>query len=74
LEETGLKIEDVEMVWLRAVNRHIEIIFRAKANGTGEVKSREINQLDWFAIDKMPPEMSAAQHEIVKKVLSKIEN
>ena len=70
-EETGLELKEVEMVWLRTLNRHIEIIFRAKATGKGEVKSREINSLGWFEIDKTPAEMSAAQMEIVNKVLSK---
>ena len=73
-EETGLQIKNVEMLWMRTINRHIEIIFRATASGEGEVKSREIVQLDWFETDKMPAEMSKAQFEIVKKVLSKSSN
>lgn len=70
-EETGLEIEDVQMMWMRTLNRHIEIIFRAKGTGKAEVKSREINSLGWFTFDEMPPEMHKGQREIIKKALSK---
>ncbi len=70
-EETGLEISEVEMIWLRTLNRHIEIIFKAKGRGQAEVRSREIIQLGWFKLNEMPKEMSQAQAEIVKKVLSK---
>lgn len=70
-EETGLEISAVEMMWLRTINRHIEIIFKATGVGQAEVRSREIIQLGWFDLGEMPEEMSKAQAEIVKKVLSK---
>jgi 8-oxo-dGTP diphosphatase len=73
-EETGLEIENVEMVWIRTLYRHIEIIFRAGASGTPQVKSREINRLGWFSLDEMPEQMSKSQAEIIKKVLSKGRN
>ena len=73
-EETGLEIENIQMLWMRTLNRHIEIIFSAKANGQPEVKSREIVQLGWFEIDKMPEQMSQGQREIIQKVLSKTQN
>lgn len=74
LEETGLEIENIEMIWIRTLNRHLEIIFRAQSSGEARVKSREINQLGWFEIDQMPAEMSKTQKEIIKKVLSKTAN
>lgn len=70
-EETGLEIEDVEMLWVRTLNRHIEMIFRARGKGKAQVKSREINSLGWFKFEEMPAEMSRGQREIIKKVLSK---
>jgi 8-oxo-dGTP diphosphatase len=70
-EETGLEIKDVQMIWMRTLNRHIEVIFRAQGSGKAEVKSREINQLGWFNFTEMPAEMSKGQREIIKKVLSK---
>lgn len=73
-EETGLEIEDVEMVWVRTLYRHIEIIFRAKSSGEATVKSNELNSLGWFSFEAMPEEMPKGQKEIIKKVLSKTGN
>jgi ADP-ribose pyrophosphatase YjhB (NUDIX family) len=73
-EETGLELENLEMIWMRTLNRHIEIIFRADGKGTAEVKSREINSLAWFEVEKMPEEMSKSQAEIIRQVLSKNQN
>ena len=68
-EETGLELENLRMLRVRTINRHIEILFRAEANDAGEVKSREIKALDWFAVDEMPAEMSPIQKKAVEKVL-----
>lgn len=73
-EETGLKIENVEMMWVKTFYQHIEIIFRAEGKGEAQVKSSEIIGLGWFTIDSMPAQMSKGQKEIVKKVLSKTGN
>ncbi len=68
-EETGLKLKNVEMFSLRIVERHIEFIFRARAHGKAEVKSREIISAEWFELDKIPEEMSSKQKSIIKNVL-----
>ncbi len=59
----------VEMIRVRVVNRHIEILFRAKANGVASVKSREINAARWFKVDKMPEKMNQTQKSIIEKFL-----
>ena len=68
-EETGLELENLRMLRVRTINRHIEILFRAESTGEGEVKSREIKALGWFAVYEMPAEMSPVQKEAVEKVL-----
>jgi 8-oxo-dGTP diphosphatase len=68
-EETGIKLENVKMLRVRTINRHIEFLFRAESNDKAEVKSREIKSLDWFAVDKMPAEMSSVQKTVIEKVL-----
>jgi 8-oxo-dGTP diphosphatase len=68
-EETGIKLENVKMLRVRTINRHIEFLFRAESNDKAEVKSREIKSLDWFAVDKMPAEMSPVQKTVIEKVL-----
>ena len=70
LEETGLELTDLELVWVRTIVSHIEIIFRARANGEPQAKSREIHAAGWFEIDAMPEEMSGVQKFVIKKTLS----
>ena len=68
-EEIGLELKNLEMVRVRTSGRHIEILFRARANGTASVKSREINALGWFEVDKMPEKMSRIQKTIIEDLL-----
>lgn len=56
-EETGLELNHLRLVHARTIERHIEMIFTARAVGTPEVKSSEITELGWFDVDKMPPNM-----------------
>jgi ADP-ribose pyrophosphatase YjhB (NUDIX family) len=69
IEETGLELEMVEMVRVQVVNRHIEILFRAKAKGFASVKSHEINSARWFKVDAMPEKMNQTQKLIIKSLL-----
>jgi mutator protein MutT len=69
-EEIGLEIKHIELLRVRTINRHIEILFRANAGGEGKIKSLEIKQVGWFAVDEMPEEMNEAQKKIIKKVLA----
>jgi 8-oxo-dGTP diphosphatase len=68
-EETGIELENIRMLRVRTLSRHIEFLFRAESNDKAEVKSREISSLDWFEVDKMPAEMSPIQKSVVEKVL-----
>ncbi|HEX8289536.1 MAG TPA: NUDIX domain-containing protein [Pyrinomonadaceae bacterium] len=70
LEETGLELSFAEIIRVRTVKRHIEILFRARATGKGEVKSREISDLGWYEIGKMPEGMSRIQKMLIEEVLS----
>lgn len=69
-EETGLELDSLALIRVRTVNRHIEILFRAQASGAGEVKSREITGLGWFAPEEMPVETSWQQKRIIEEVLA----
>ena len=68
-EETGLELSDVSLLRVRVIKRHIEIIFTARSEGKGEIKSREITELRWFDPDRLPPEMSHDQQFLIKAVL-----
>jgi len=69
IEETGLELEKVEMIRVQAAGRHIEILFRARANGIASVESREINALGWFKVDEMPEKMNQTQKSAIKNLL-----
>src|SRR5215207_10042783 len=47
-EETGIELENPQMLRVRTLHRHIEFLFRAESNQAGAVKSREIRSLGWF--------------------------
>lgn len=68
-EETGLELTDIKLYRVRTLKRHIEIIFTAKSSGHPQVKSREIREARWFAIDKMPGEMSLQQQFMIRAAL-----
>lgn len=70
-EETGLELTLVKMIRIRTIKRHVEILFRATATGKGEIKSREISDIGWFEIGKMPEGMSRVQKTLIEEVLSR---
>ena len=70
-EETGIELNDVKIFRVRTINRHLEILFRAKTAGKPAVKSREINQVGWFRVDALPAKMNQTQKTIIEKLLNK---
>lgn len=70
-EETGIELENVNLISIRTIKRHIEIIFRARGIGIAAVKSREITAAEWFALDGMPADMSDVQKVLLRQVLNK---
>ena len=69
-EETGLELTGIRLVRIRTMQRHLEIIFIAKAVGEASVQSREITELAWFDLDSMPGEMSLDQQFLIRNMLS----
>lgn len=69
LEETGIRIENVEMFRVRTVARHIEILFRATASDKGSVNSKEIIELGWYGLDELPSGLPASQKTVIQNVL-----
>ena len=69
MEETGLRIENTEIIRARTINRHIEILVRAEANGEPAVKSREIKAAGWFTLDRMPAGISRIHKELIEKIV-----
>jgi len=69
-EETGIEIEQLRMIRVRAVRSHLEMLFTARSSDVPTVSSREILELGWFSIDGLPPDFSRAQAEIIRQVLN----
>ncbi len=69
-EETGLELENVNILRTRTADRHVEALFSATTTGEAQVKSREIKEVKWFTIDSIPENMSCAHKSIIRKILS----
>jgi ADP-ribose pyrophosphatase YjhB (NUDIX family) len=68
-EETGLKIENVELWRIQTKKLHVEMLFYADANGIAKVKSREINEVKWFETNDLPRDLPLAQKQIIDEIL-----
>ena len=68
-EECGIEVSDICLYRVRTLKRHIEIVYIAKGEGEPQVKSREIRDARWFAVDEMPGEMSLQQQFMIKAAL-----
>jgi ADP-ribose pyrophosphatase YjhB (NUDIX family) len=70
-EEISLELENVKLLRVRTIRRHIEILFSAEAVGTPVVSSREIKDFGWFEFDSMPKGMSRFQKATIENFLKK---
>lgn len=68
-EETGLELDNLKILRVRTIKRHIEILFRATAEGKAEAKSREIKEAGWFKPDDLPEKVSHVQKTLIKNFL-----
>ena len=69
LEEVGVDLEDVRLVQLRTVGRHIETLFVAKSDQAPRISSSEIEEAGWYTLDELRDKLPADQFEISRKVL-----
>ncbi len=62
-EETNLELEDIHLLKVRTIGKHLEILFISKGVGTAKVNSGEIKEIGWFALDNLPKNMGKTQLE-----------
>ena len=67
-EETGIELGDVELMEVRTVRRHIEILFLAHSDGDAKIERREIRDLGWFSAEELPDEMNERQKDLVRRM------
>ena len=65
LEEAGIEIENLQLLRARAYGSHIEMVYTATAVGLPIISSREIVDLGWFGIDRLPAEMSPTHRKLL---------
>jgi 8-oxo-dGTP diphosphatase len=76
LEEIGVELGDVHLLFVRTLRRppQIEVYFRAAALGHPEPCSFEIKRAEWFEIDALPEELSKDQRRLIRRAVEDREN
>ena len=71
-EEIGVEIDQVQLLFARALGRprQVEIYFRARVLGEPKPSSFEIKQATWFAVDALPEELSNDQKRLIQRTIS----
>ena len=71
LEEVGLKLASVELVFIRTLKtvRQIEVLFLCRPDGIAEPRSFEVEEIGWFSPSDLPPTTSHDQRELIKRAL-----
>ena len=64
-EETALELTDHELVRIRVVRKHIEMLFFARGSGKVALKSSEIRDYGWYSKGELPSGMSDTQRKLV---------
>ena len=67
-EETGIELGEIELLGVRTIRKHIEILFLARSDEEAQIRSREIRGLGWFSVEDLPSEMNERQKELVRRV------
>ena len=68
-EELGLEIEDVEIFLARSFRKpkQVEILFRARADGSGTPRTMEVERAEWFSLDALPDGLPRDQRQLVEQ-------
>lgn len=69
MEETGLELRDIRMLYVRTLGRHVEILFAGRADGQPQILSGEIDHAGWYSFDEIPPDLPPHDQRTVERVL-----
>lgn len=70
-EETGIELTQVELYSIRTTGVHIEVLFKAMADGEPSVNSAEIMEVRWFAFQDLPGELGDVQRDQIREIIGK---
>jgi ADP-ribose pyrophosphatase YjhB (NUDIX family) len=68
-EEVGVELDDVRLLQLRTIGRHIEILFSARSDDEPQIISSEIQEAGWYKLDELPDGFPTDQLKVVRRVL-----
>jgi ADP-ribose pyrophosphatase YjhB (NUDIX family) len=69
LEESGLEIKNLSLVFVRTRLKHLEILFYAEADGLPKPNSFEVRKAEWFSTDNLPSSLSNVQKWLIRKAI-----
>jgi len=70
-EEVGLELERIEIAFVRTLRRpkHIEIVFRCRAQGEARPRGLEVKSAAWFPLEALPETLSEDQRQLINRTL-----
>ena len=71
-EEVGLELERLELAFVRTLRKpkHIEIVFRCRAQGEARPRGLEVKSAAWFPLDALPEMLSEDQRRLINRALA----
>jgi len=73
-EETDLDLVDLQLLRVRTINRHVEMLFSSRADGSVKLKSSEIRDYGWFSEPELPEGVSKVQRKLISEALQALES
>jgi len=70
MEETGLDLTELNLLRIRTLEKHIEMLYSARSSGSVTLHGSEIRDFGWFAKEYLPKGLSVVQRRIINDVLS----
>lgn len=69
-EETGIKLEAIELVELKTREGHIEFLYRGRSDETPKIDGKEILGFGWFKTGDFPDGVNPHQKERLEQAVS----
>ena len=71
-EEVGLELERLEIAFVKTLRRpkHIEIVFRCRAQGEARPRGLEVKSAAWFPLDALPETLAEDQRRLINRALA----
>ena len=73
-EELALEVADVEIFTARSFRKpkQVEVLFRARADGSLTPRTMEVERVDWFSLDALPEGLPRDQRRLVEQAAKSI--